>query len=241
MSNPRARRVKQTPIHRNNTLRGDGTETAEALVFCRSRKTSVSVETCAGCPDCVEMRKPTGEGGVVACWTETLELDRLPAHRPGGRVDFRESALRSHVGEVMRGGLVSVTPDTSVDAVAALFTEGAVRTAPVVDDSGKLVGIVSLVDVLRWRQRRGASEEDRSNAILCDDPVHERVERTVDEIMTPLAHALPDGAPLAYAFGLLAAENLREVPVVAEDGRVVGMLTSTDLLCWAARDLGYVL
>jgi CBS domain-containing protein len=29
--------------------------------------------------------------------------------------------------------------------------------------------------------------------------------------------------------------------VVQEDGRVVGMITATDLLRWIARDLGYVL
>jgi len=59
--------------------------------------------------------------------------------------------------------------------------------------------------------------------------------------MTKVAHALPEGAPLAYAFGLLAACGLREAPVVKEDGQVVGMVTATDLLRWVARDLGYVL
>jgi CBS domain-containing protein len=59
--------------------------------------------------------------------------------------------------------------------------------------------------------------------------------------MTKVAHALPESAPLAYAFGLLAAGDLRQAPVVQEDGRVVGMVTATDLIRWVARDLGYVL
>jgi CBS-domain-containing membrane protein len=54
-------------------------------------------------------------------------------------------------------------------------------------------------------------------------------------------HGLPEEAPLAYAISLMAFEGLHEVPAIASDGRVVGMLTAIDALRWMANGLGYVL
>jgi CBS-domain-containing membrane protein len=133
----------------------------------------------------------------------------------------------ANTAEVMRRGQVSVTADTTIDGLQALFARHAAQAAPVVDAEGKLIGIVSDSDVARWHATKAGTAV--------------QFQATVEDIMTPVVHALPEGAPLAYAFGLLAASGLREAPIVKDDGRVVGMITSTDLLCWVARDLGYVL
>ena len=117
-----------------------------------------------------------------------------------------------------------MSADTTVEALEAKLAARASRAASVVDEEGKLIGIVSDKDLLRWHE----SSREASNA-------------TVGDIMSPIVHALPEGAPVAYAFGLFAGKDLREVPIVSDDGRLVGLLTSTDLLRWVARDLGYVL
>jgi CBS domain-containing protein len=148
-------------------------------------------------------------------------------------VDFREAALRARAGELLTHGFVSVTSDTRIPALEAMLATRGSRAASVVDEEGKLIGIVSEKDLLRWHEsRRGANDRSPPNAIAT---------ASVGDIMSPVVHALPEGAPVAYAFGLLASKDLREVPIVSEDGRPVGLLTSTDLLCWVARDLGYVL
>jgi CBS domain-containing protein len=52
------------------------------------------------------------------------------------------------VAEVMRKRVISVAPDTSVDDIAATLVKRKIKRMPVLD-SGKLVGIVSRIDVLR--------------------------------------------------------------------------------------------
>ncbi|MFA0757571.1 MAG: hypothetical protein KEFWMYNX_000138 [Candidatus Fervidibacter sp.] len=52
------------------------------------------------------------------------------------------------VAEVMRKRVISVTPDTSVDDIAATLVKRKIKRVPVLD-GGKLVGVVSRIDVLR--------------------------------------------------------------------------------------------
>ncbi len=52
--------------------------------------------------------------------------------------------------EVMTPDPVSVAPDTTVDAAMALVTRRRFRHLPVVDDSGRLLAVVSSGDLTRW-------------------------------------------------------------------------------------------
>ncbi len=53
------------------------------------------------------------------------------------------------VGEVMSRNVVAVTPDTTADKVLKLMTEKGIGRVPVVDESGRVVGIVTRSDIMR--------------------------------------------------------------------------------------------
>ena len=60
------------------------------------------------------------------------------------------SLLKTPIGEIMSGDVVSVNPETDVSEVIDLMIEQKIGAVPVVDpDSTKLVGIVSYIDALR--------------------------------------------------------------------------------------------
>jgi CBS domain-containing protein len=65
------------------------------------------------------------------------------------------SAKETKVGDVASKDLHTLRPDDDLDAAAALMRDAAVRRAPVID-GGKLVGIVSLGDLARARERESA-------------------------------------------------------------------------------------
>ena len=222
MSNPRVRKVGRAPVATLDVLSGGGASSSARFVFCKSRRTAVNVHECEGCPRCSGVSTTAG----VSCSMDTLELERPPAPRASRRVDLREAAAVASATEVMGRAQVSVTADATLTAVHALLKEKGAHAAPVVDAEGKLIGVVTEGDIDRFQASSGAGHQ---------------AQVTAGAIMTKVAHALPEGAPLAYAFGLLAACGLREAPVVKEDGQVIGMVTATDLLRWVARDLGYVL
>ena len=63
---------------------------------------------------------------------------------------FGETAASMPVKEIMRHGVTTVSPDESVNRVMNLMTHQRVRHMPVLRD-GKLVGIVSIGDVVKHR------------------------------------------------------------------------------------------
>ncbi|MEO5833131.1 MAG: CBS domain-containing protein [Nakamurella sp.] len=122
----------------------------------------------------------------------------------------------------------TVTTSTRCVDAARMLVDGGFTAAPVVDDDGRLVGIVSESDLLRYR--------------LPDDPhrIDGRRRRTppavglvVDAMTTPVESLTP-GADIADAVRIMLAERIRCLPVVDGTG-VVGIVTRRDLLRFAVE------
>jgi CBS domain-containing protein len=56
----------------------------------------------------------------------------------------------THVGEVMTTSVISVTRDTSSHEAMSLMTTRRVRHLPVTDGAGRIVGVISIGDLVRW-------------------------------------------------------------------------------------------
>lgn len=81
------------------------------------------------------------EGELLGIFTERDLLNRI----------LDDAGLLDRpVGEVMTTPLVTVTTDTPIDEAFEAMTERSIRRLPVVSDEGKLVGIVTERDLLRW-------------------------------------------------------------------------------------------
>ena len=62
--------------------------------------------------------------------------------------ELRKIAAAS-VSDVYTSPTVTITPDTQLDEIASLMTEKQVHTLPVLDDAGKMIGIVGKKDIIR--------------------------------------------------------------------------------------------
>jgi CBS domain-containing protein len=121
------------------------------------------------------------------------------------------------VTAVMSRPPVTVPAGSSLDAVEHLFLARGISRAPVVDLDGRLLGIVAKTD-------------------LITEHVEGRVEhRTVDDVMSRQVVTVGDHASLSTAAQLMADRRLHGLPVVAAGGKVVGMLSSLDVVRWLAR------
>ena len=133
------------------------------------------------------------------------------------------------VGQLMSAPVLSVGSDETVHRAAEVMVRRRLAALPVVDD-GKLVGIVSEVDVVRARAPRAPVGPTVSVA----RPASRSPERVAD-IMThdvTVARVDDDTADLLR---LMARDGVRTVPVV-DDGRVVGVVTRRDVLRNIERD-----
>lgn len=136
--------------------------------------------------------------------------------------------------DLMTAEVVTSPPETPVMALVRLFTDRGVSAVPITDTSGTLLGIVTERDLIR----RLADEEERPTgwlARLADRP-NARAERyarshgtTAREVMTDRVVTVAPDATANHIAHLMEQHGIRRV-VVAEQGRLLGMVTRTDLL-----------
>jgi signal-transduction protein with cAMP-binding, CBS, and nucleotidyltransferase domain len=121
--------------------------------------------------------------------------------------------------DAVRKPPVTIAPDASI-AEAACLMDSQVVGAVVVMDGVRPVGVVTDRDIT-------------IRAVARDVPADARV----DAIMTPGVVALDAGEDLRHALPIFRSHAIRRLPLV-RDGRIVGMLTTDDLLIDLVADLG---
>jgi len=144
--------------------------------------------------------------------------------------------------DVMTTGVITVDPDTSVQAVAKLLSERGISGVPVVDAADRLVGIVSEGDLLHrvetgterrperltgrrrsWWLDTIASDED-----LARDYAKSHG-RTAKDVMTREVISVSDTTELADVAMLLETKRIKRVPVL-RDGKLVGIVSRANLV-----------
>lgn len=140
--------------------------------------------------------------------------------------------------DVMTMNVIAITPDASVQNLAALLCDHGISGVPVVDAAGALIGIVSEGDLLhraetgteRRTERRRARWLDSlaSDGELARDYVKSRG-RVVGEIMTREVIAVTEETDLDEIADLLETNRIKRVPVVRE-GKVVGIVSRANLV-----------
>jgi CBS domain-containing protein len=121
------------------------------------------------------------------------------------------------VADLMITAVVTVHADETVRAAHADMELGAFRHLPVLDQRGRLVGILSDRDILRALGRAKAT--------------------TIAEVMTHDPVTVRADSPAHLAAQIMLDRKIGSLPVVAEDGRLIGLVTQTDFLDVARRAL----
>lgn len=163
---------------------------------------------------------------------ETLEA--VAARKPGwlpvlpALADM--PALRP-VRAIMSPDPVAVHVETPVAELVDIAIREGVRTLPVVDEQGVVVGIITDNDLLRrsgLAMRLGLMNElaPGERAELLKTAHH----RVAGNIMTAPAITIPGSANLHDAVEVFRQHDLKRVPVVDRAGHLMGILTRSDLL-----------
>lgn len=105
-------------------------------------------------------------GAMVVC-DEAGELVGIVSERDVVRRLNERGAelLRAPVSEIMTASVVTCEPTEAVDDLAAIMTERRIRHMPVVTD-GRLVGIVSIGDVVKSRIRQLESDREQLESYI---------------------------------------------------------------------------
>jgi CBS-domain-containing membrane protein len=124
--------------------------------------------------------------------------------------ELDERALPVTAADIMTPDPLTLHPDTSVHEAAQMLSEHRISGAPVVDESGRIVGIVSEYDLIA------------------------RTGPQVSDVMTRDVVTVPSNAPLDRVRAILVTQRLKRVPVTT-DARLVGLISRADMV----RELAY--
>jgi CBS domain-containing protein len=139
--------------------------------------------------------------------------------------------MRAYVRDIMTTGVVAIRAGTPYREMAAMVREHRVSGFPVIDDDGKVVGVVSETDLL---------------AVAAADPdpgpyppsrtwrPHRRHltagEATAGDLMTHPAVTVGRDELVKTAARLMHSLKLQRLPVVDRDGRLAGIVSRSDVL-----------
>ena len=116
---------------------------------------------------------------------------------------------------------ITVTTDVHIDEALKAMRDNKVRRLPVVDRDGRLVGIVSEMDLLY------ASPSPATSLSVYE--IHYLMARiTVQDVMTKEVISIEEDTPLEEAARIMVDNKIGGLPVV-RDGTLVGIITETDL------------
>jgi CBS domain-containing protein len=135
---------------------------------------------------------------------------------------LKENAML--VQELMTQELVTVHPGTSITEAARTLLDKGITAAPVVDDTGALVGIVSRRDLLVGREI-----EDPRAHLAAVQPGTAEPPHLVREVMSGDVVTLAPTEDDAHAARLMIDQGYASLPVTHND-QLVGMLSATDIL-----------
>ena len=143
--------------------------------------------------------------------------------------------------DVMTRNVITVRDDATLSELVATLTEHMITGAPVVDENGKLVGVVSTTDI-------ALTSAKRTSNVRTDRPpdfylrgweqienefrsfsIEEDAGQVVRDIMTPVIFSVSENARFVEMADTMVGGRVHRLIVTDSDG-VVGIVTTLDLL-----------
>ncbi|OPG12709.1 CBS domain-containing protein [Microbispora sp. GKU 823] len=128
------------------------------------------------------------------------------------------------VREIMTTPVVTVRRTATIKQAVRLLYEQDITAAPVVDAAGRMIGIVSEMDLLR-----GEFGANPRAFLRPEAPPTGRPPALVEEVMTPRVATVGDGADTMDLVELMITTGVKSVPVLHDD-ELVGIVSRRDLM-----------
>ena len=144
--------------------------------------------------------------------------------------------------DLMNPEVLTVPEDMTVRELARYLTDNEITGAPVENLSGKLTGVVSVVDIAAMASDTGNVRTDRSSPdfyvrgwedkLTPEENRNFRVDNEdmqVGEIMTPTVFSVGEDATVSEIASMMLRGHLHRL-LVTRDERPVGIVSTSDLL-----------
>jgi CBS domain-containing protein len=153
-------------------------------------------------------------------------------------------ASSTPVTQVMTTNVITLRPDQSLAEAADVLAEHAIGAAPVVDDAGKLVGLLRDEDLLVTEARLhlpttiqilpGVEFTLPNQIRRYDEELKKAAASTLDDVMEKEFKSVGPDATLEDVATMMHEHDVTHLPVVSEDGKVLGIVARGDIVRFLA-------
>jgi CBS domain-containing protein len=150
------------------------------------------------------------------------------------------------VRDLMVSDVVTFAPDQNVQDAMRVLVGRSIGGAPVVDDDGRVVGVLSMADLIVEEARLhfptivnffGVNVALPWHDRELDESVSKALGEYVHEVMTDKPATIASDATIEDVATLMHDKQVSRVPVVDDEGRLAGLITRSDILRAVVRGL----
>lgn len=128
---------------------------------------------------------------------------------------------RVPVTQIMSKELIALNPTQTLYDAERLFNKHSIRHIPVVEGE-RIIGVISRADLLRISFADLTENEESVESVVYDM-------YTIPQVMTKVPVTVESETTVKEVAEILARQSFHSVPVV-EQGKLVGIVTTTDLI-----------
>jgi CBS-domain-containing membrane protein len=166
--------------------------------------------------------------------TKTLTHSARQSHAPGEPMAHPPLHMQAETAEeLMVSNPISVRAEADLAEATLLFTTKGIAAAPVIDEAGRPIGVISRSDLLIHQAEQARSTTSRSAASAEEPGADESPlgsKSTVADLMTPAVFAVAPQTPVRQVISDMIGLHVHRLFVVDAAGVLIGVITTMDVL-----------
>jgi CBS domain-containing protein len=128
--------------------------------------------------------------------------------------------------QIMSREVICAREDLDLAALTDLIVGRHIGCIPIVDERGHPLGMITKLDLVEQQLARRESDPPPPPSIVAS------------QVMMPLALTLDERASVAHAAAMMAIEGVHHVPIIADSGCLIGVVSTMDIVRWLAENDG---
>ena len=160
---------------------------------------------------------------------------------------------KQKAAEIMTKSVACLRPSDRVADAVNLFVRDQISGAPVVDENGVCIGVLSATDIVNFEEKRANARDERPqarrphfdtwnagaewwlNVERVRAELHPRLEESVISYMTRDIVSVTEDTPLGVVLRMMVDAHVHRVLVLDSSQRLQGIVTTIDVLAAALR------
>ncbi len=143
--------------------------------------------------------------------------------------------------DIMSSQPISASKEQTVKEALDLLAKHGISGLPVVDENDKVIGIISDTDIIRYSEQKSIVPHTGSSFWISPYTEIEELasvrsgfellhKTQLENVMTKKVYSVTEDTPASDVAKLMNRRNINRIPVVNDDGKLVGIVTRADLI-----------